>query len=324
MSSQNDDNLESIFKHKLSNCQRVCTTRKGKRGKMNLDLEYLHQLYILQKGLCYISNITLSLKVHSDFYMSIERIDETNGYVKGNVKLICLEFQNGHQQWSPEKFNDFCEQYDEFQCITVKDDAMIEKQCNEASVKNTKHTNKRKTPQKPYINSITKECLCRICDTIKSFTRFSTQGIKKGRCKECVHELNSNRNNTLRSKLLSLVSSSKQGIAKRNKSKWRQEIPLDHTLTFEELLDMYKKQVGRCAYSNQVLQLKGMYMMSLERINTKKGYTKKNCCLICIEFNSGDWSIVKCEEDQREGSSGWTKNKVKLVVDNFKQIKKLN
>lgn len=58
-------------------------------------------------------------------------------------------------------------------------------------------------------------------------------------------------------------------------------------------------------------------MISLERKDTQIGYTKENCCLICIEFNTTDWSILKCENDDREGSSGWNKEKLKLIVDNY-------
>ena len=98
------------------------------------------------------------------------------------------------------------------------------------------------------------------------------------------------------------------------------EVDLDITnYTYEELLDIYLHQVGRCAYSNKLLELSGEYMMSLERKNTSIGYTKENCCLICIEFNTTDWSIAKCDDDDREGSSGWNKEKLKLVVDNYLQ-----
>ena len=57
--------------------------------------------------------------------------------------------------------------------------------------------------------------------------------------------------------------------------------------------------------------------MSIERKDTKIGYTKDNCCLICIEFNTTDRSIIKCDDDDRVGSSGWNKEKLKSVVDNY-------
>ena len=317
-SSENDDNLEKIFKRKIRNCISICKSRQGNRSNMNLDIEYLQQLYEEQKGLCYISKIKMSLKVHSKFNISIERIDETNGYVKGNIKFICIEFQNGQQQWTPTKFHNFCNCYYSFQTITETDKEDIKKIYNESLIKNIKHFKERKTQQKAYNNIVKQECLCRMCDTIKNYEYFSEYGIKFGRCKECHKILNANRNNpTLRLKLKILISGSKSGIEKRNKSKWRKNKPLIHTLTFEELLDIYLQQFGRCAYSNKLLEFCGEYMMSLERKDTAIGYTKENCCLICIEFNTTDWSISKCDDDDREGSSGWNKEKLKLIIDNY-------
>jgi len=41
-----------------------------------------------------------------DFALSIERLNEKLGYVDGNVKFICKEFNTGHgRQWSPELFD---------------------------------------------------------------------------------------------------------------------------------------------------------------------------------------------------------------------------
>ncbi len=317
-SKANDDNLELIFKRKIRNCISICKNREGNRKNMDLDIEYLQQLYQEQQGLCYISKIKMSLKVHSNFNISIERIDESNGYVQGNIKFICIEFQNGFQQWTPTKFNNFCNSYYSFQTITETDKENINNIYNEALVKNTKHYKIRKTPQKPYNNINKQECLCRTCDTIKKYEAFSDYGIENGLCKQCHKKENAKRKKpSLRLKLSELICGSKNGIERRNESKWRQDNPLIHTLTFEELLEIYLNQFGRCAYSNKLLELYGEYMMSLERKNVNVGYTKENCCLICIEFNTTDWSIAKCDDDYREGSYGWNKEKIKLVVDNY-------
>jgi hypothetical protein len=309
LSRKNDDNLEKIFKRKIQNCKSICKNKEGNKNDFDLDVEYLQQLYQEQKGLCYISKIQMSLKVHSDFNISIERIDETDGYVKGNIKFICIEFQNGQQQWTPTKFHDFCKKIDKI------DKENINKKYN------TKHSKKRKIQQNAYNNVEKKECLCRKCDLIQNYDKFSKSGIEKGICKECHKILNAKRTNnpSLRQKLKILVSSSKSGIEKRNNSKWRINNPLTHSLSFEELLEIYLQQYGRCAYSNKLLELCGEYMMSLERKDTNIGYTKENCCLICIEFNTTDWSIAKCDNDDREGSSGWNKEKLKSVVDNYLQ-----
>jgi hypothetical protein len=319
-SMENDENLEKIFKHKIRNCILISEKRSGNRANMNLEIEYLRQLYEEQNGRCYISNVKMSLQAHSDFKMSIERIDETEGYVKGNVKLICLEFQNGQRQWTPTKFQDFCNNYYSFQTITETEREEIQKLYNDALIKNTKHHKQRQSQTIPYYDDKERqESLCRSCKIIKNYECFSNYGRANHQCKECHKKENDKRTNnpSLRLKLKILISSSQGGIKKRNNSKWRQTTPLTHTLTFEELLDIYLQQNGRCAYSNKLLELSGPYMMSLERINTMIGYTKENCCLICIEFNTGDWSILKGDNDDREGSSGWNKEKVKFVVDNY-------
>ena len=195
---------------------------------------------------------------------------------------------------------------------------MVLNDYHNALIKNTKHMKPRKIQQKAYNNIETQECLCRSCDTIKSYESFSKYGLKNGRCISCHKLLNDKRNiPSLRLKISCLISGSKSGIERRNKSKWRIDKPLIHTLTFDELLSIYLQQFGRCAYSNQWLKLFGDYMMSLERKDTTIGYTKENCCLVCLEFNATDWSIAKCDDDTRIGSSGWNAAKVKLVVDNY-------
>lgn len=326
-SKENDDNLEKIFKHKIHNCNSICRNRKGNRKNMNLCVEYLQHLYQQQNGLCYISKIKMSLKTHSNFNISIERINEADGYVKENIKFICIEFQNGHQQWTPTKFNEFCNNYYNFQKITEIDKEEIKKKYDEALIKNTNpykdKSKQRKNKQKAYNNIEKSECLCRMCDTIKKYEYFTKNGIKYGKCRECVSYANKYiRNNpTVRLKISTLISSSKSGINKRNKSKWRKKKPLIHTLILEELLDIYLQQYGRCAYSNKLLELSGEYMMSLERKDITIGYIKENCCLICIEFNTTDWSIANFD-DGKEGFSGWNKEKLQLVVDNYLEIGK--
>jgi hypothetical protein len=159
-----------------------CNNKKinGQPCEMNLEKNYLKNLYNEQNGLCYISKMKMSLKIHSDFKISIERLDESIGYVKGNIKFICLEFQNASQQWTPLKFDTFCNSFQ------TKEENIIQ---------TVELKGKRKSPQKYYNNSEKNECLCRICDTIKDYEFFSNYGIKHGKCRECHKKQNDKRNN---------------------------------------------------------------------------------------------------------------------------------
>lgn len=312
-SNKNND-IEKLFQVKIKNCIKRCKERDGNRAQMDLTVEFLKELYEKQNGKCYISGKELSIIMHSDWKISIERLDETNGYIKENIAFICLEFQSGFRQWKKRKFHQFCENYPFNEEILEN----FDEKCKQALVKNTIHLKKRKIQQKAFNDEINKKCLCRSCDKIKDYFEFSVGGIKIGKCKDCKKNQNNKRNiPSLRLKLQILISGSKSGIEKRNKSKNRKEKQLTHTLIFEELLEIYINQNGRCAYSNKILSLFDDWMMSLERKDIKIGYTKENCCLICIEFNVGDWSILKNNYDERYGSSGWSKEKVKIIVNQF-------
>lgn len=55
--------------------------------------------------------------------------------------------------------------------------------------------------------------------------------------------------------------------------------------------------------------------MSLERKNVRKGYTKDNICLVILELNVSDKTVRKSVEDDREGFSGWNREKVLWAVE---------
>lgn len=62
--------------------------------------------------------------------------------------------------------------------------------------------------------------------------------------------------------------------------------------------------------------LENNWTASIERKDPLKGYTKDNVCLICVEFNTGDKSILYKNNDS--GSCGWTKDKFKIFYNNIK------
>ena len=89
-------------------------------------------------------------------------------------------------------------------------------------------------------------------------------------------------------------------------------------IDFQFLVDLYKRQQGLCKYSGIPLTFEAIedWKMSLERIDVLKGYTRENVCLICQEFNTGDYTVIY--KYQYQGSSAWSADKFRFFVDTAK------
>jgi len=63
-----------------------------KRAEVTIDVEYLLNLFEEQKGLCALSGIKMTWATGKTepTSISIDRIDNSKGYVQGNVRLICM------------------------------------------------------------------------------------------------------------------------------------------------------------------------------------------------------------------------------------------
>jgi hypothetical protein len=99
-------NVVSVLSSKLSDS-------KKRASKMNfdfdLDLKYLCNLWIEQKGVCAITKHPLEYTTGTSsdknpLSISIDRIDNSCGYVKGNVRLLTHWANNAKSTWSTELF----------------------------------------------------------------------------------------------------------------------------------------------------------------------------------------------------------------------------
>lgn len=87
---------------------------KKKKLKFNLTKEFIHELYHKQKGLCVISNIKMEYKSGHDQYfrnpykLSIDRIDSTQGYIEGNIQLVCAKVNNMKNEMDQDEFLKLC------------------------------------------------------------------------------------------------------------------------------------------------------------------------------------------------------------------------
>lgn len=86
----------------------------GKRyGVSDLDLPYLYQLYQEQNGQCKLSNVMMTLPQSTKDTRaeltdaSLDRIDSTKGYTKGNVQFVCQFINMGKCSYTDEKVRDF-------------------------------------------------------------------------------------------------------------------------------------------------------------------------------------------------------------------------
>lgn len=90
------EDLDKILKDLLKGCKNRTEgkTKKGSyKGKaMELDLQFLFDLYYKQEGLCAISDLQMTFIVGAGkqpLNISIDRIDNSIGYEKSNVQLVC-------------------------------------------------------------------------------------------------------------------------------------------------------------------------------------------------------------------------------------------
>lgn len=298
--------LEGRIGTLLSNCgnhAKKMAKRNPILGIVTITKKDLYNLYIKQHGRCFYSNTIMSTLTHSNNQMSLERLNNNKGYIKENVVLICLEY-NTAAQWSKRKF------YKVPYLHLKSDDPNFEKMLEIAMKSYVRMGPKTK---KPECKSGTAYCYA--CEEIKLITEF--YDTKSKGCKQCISEYNKNYGTYIRGWLTKLISNANKHTKKRNESgNWDDILICD--ITIEDLLDLLRKQKGKCAISNIQLQYGAHknWRCSLERIDVRQGYTKDNICLICAEFNSTD-NTIKTKPENSNGGTGWNKDKFNQLLLNL-------
>jgi len=101
------------FRYFLRNAKQ----RTHSKGKTNLDLIYLKELWDLQDGKCPFTGWALLLprsnkypgNTNSIYRASLDRIDNDKGYVKGNVRFISVIANYCRNTFTDEDVKLFCE-----------------------------------------------------------------------------------------------------------------------------------------------------------------------------------------------------------------------
>lgn len=95
-----------------------CVRKNSKHRKQeyDIDINYLHQLWENQNGICPFTKQKLELRTHSyknkiidkPYQASLDRIDNNKGYVKGNVRFVSLIFNYARNNFSDSDVIEFC------------------------------------------------------------------------------------------------------------------------------------------------------------------------------------------------------------------------
>lgn len=83
---------------------------------IDFGLEYLKEIWELQDGICPLSGIKMVLRTHTNcskslmapYSASIDRIDNSIGYVKGNIRFVCHMANIARNRYSDEEVIEFC------------------------------------------------------------------------------------------------------------------------------------------------------------------------------------------------------------------------
>lgn len=91
---------------------------KKRNLPIDIDLEFLLELYEKQNKLCAITGMEFELKRteskkerYTPFGPSIDKIDHTKGYTKDNVRLVCVMVNLSLNTFGDECFDKMCEAY---------------------------------------------------------------------------------------------------------------------------------------------------------------------------------------------------------------------
>lgn len=246
-----------------------------------------------QRGKCYYSGVAMCWHPNSHWRMSLERLDNDRGYIKDNVALVACEF-NTSSQWSKQKVM----QIPTLRKANVDVDALIA-QIQEARGSDQRRGSIRGPGRKP---NAAGEWPCRQCGTFKPQLDFA----RKSWCKGCIRVHSFEYNRTLRGNVVNLLS------AARKHSK---RLGMSCILLHDDLLDILLEQEGRCYYSGVPMECRvprSHWRMSLERLENGAGYTRTNCVLVALEFNTSDFSKNK-NVVRLNGTAQWSREKVDYV-----------
>ncbi|CAE7362834.1 pmpB [Symbiodinium sp. CCMP2592] len=245
------------------------------------------------------------LKPNSHWRVSVERIDNRQGYVQGNCCLIAAEF-NSFAQWSKQKVLEVARvRTQEVQLQRLQQDIAVAKMRPSLSrtITSCRHQGPDAEGRWP--------CAC--CGSWKHMSQFPKRSESRGgyqrQCKQCTSDKKSAWRRTTRGHGLVLLGNARCRASSAHT--WTGDFMLD----LDDVLDMLWLQGGRCYYSGVPLKCgagPSNWVWSIERLHNSVTYNKKNCVLIAREFQAADNSRNKAKFPVF-GTAQWSRSKVSHV-----------
>lgn len=92
------------------------TRNRGRKRASEITLQDLKSIWINQEGICPLTGWKLKLRTHTNcskepltpYCASVDRIDNSKGYIKGNIRFISVMANYARNIFSDEEVIDFC------------------------------------------------------------------------------------------------------------------------------------------------------------------------------------------------------------------------
>eukprot|EP00397_Hematodinium_sp_SG-2012_P047000 GEMP01053292.1.p1 GENE.GEMP01053292.1~~GEMP01053292.1.p1 ORF type:complete len:461 (+),score=33.22 GEMP01053292.1:77-1459(+) len=311
--------MKLLHSAKTSALKRGKMPSRGDAGCFDLNLEYLLNLWEKQEGRCEYSDIVMNLDLYTSWRISLERLDNTSGYVPGNVAFICAEFNTpdhtiqaktalvrGSSSWSRDKVQ------------SLPPTILHSVPLNDAELRGQlfkDHCERRKRSPVRRI-APNGDLFCASCEQFNReedfHANYQSTGGRQYWCKRCQSIQKAKYATTLLGFFKSRLRAAKWS-AKTRREKGRTSAG-ECSLTVDDVINLYQEQKGLCFYSGArlVLQPCTDWMCSIERIDNKMGYVVSNVALICCEFQSSDASYKATIPVN--GTAQWSKEKADMLV----------
>ena len=109
-SSRNRISYTPLYKRDIiSRLKSLCTKAKGRSKEFNIIDQDLFDLWEKQNGQCAYTKLPLLAAANQFNTLSLDRVDSSEGYVVGNIQLVCAAINKMKQEYTEEVFIMFCQ-----------------------------------------------------------------------------------------------------------------------------------------------------------------------------------------------------------------------